>query len=76
MTLEQFKSWFEGFTEALSGPPTAEQWARIKDQVAKLRATPAVTLRELNEFERTWLENDKPTPGPRLARGAVETNFV
>ena len=36
MTPQEFKAWFEGFTEAFSGTPTKAQWARIKDRVAEI----------------------------------------
>lgn len=36
MTNKEFKAWFEGFTEALSGTPTKAQWARIKERVAEI----------------------------------------
>jgi hypothetical protein len=36
MTPAEFKSWFEGFTEAFTGCPTKAQWARIKDRVGEI----------------------------------------
>lgn len=36
MNLQEFKAWFEGFTEDMDGPPTAEQFAKIKKKVAKI----------------------------------------
>lgn len=36
MTPTEFKSWFEGFTEAFSGQPTKAQWARIKARVGEI----------------------------------------
>lgn len=36
MTPQEFKSWFDGFTEALTGVPTKAQWARIKERVAEI----------------------------------------
>lgn len=30
MTPSEFKAWFDGFTEALDGVPSKDQWARIK----------------------------------------------
>jgi len=26
MTLQEFKAWFSGYTEAMNGPPNATQW--------------------------------------------------
>jgi hypothetical protein len=36
MTPVEFKAWFDGFTEGLSGTPTKAQWARIKERVAEI----------------------------------------
>ena len=36
MHLQEFKAWFEGYTEAMKGAPTEKQWARIKEQVKKI----------------------------------------
>jgi len=36
MTPSEFKSWFEGFTEAMAGTPTRDQWKRIKARVAEI----------------------------------------
>ena len=36
MTLDEFKAWFEGFTEAIPGPPNKKQWDRIKERVGEI----------------------------------------
>lgn len=36
MTLDQFKSWFEGYTEDMTRVPNAKQWKRIKAQVEEI----------------------------------------
>ena len=36
MTPQEFKAWFEGFTEAFTGCPTKAQWTRIKARVAEI----------------------------------------
>lgn len=36
MTPQEFKAWFDGFTEALDGVPSKPQWARIKARVAEI----------------------------------------
>jgi hypothetical protein len=36
MNLNEFKAWFEGFTEAMDHPPSAKQWKRIKERVAEI----------------------------------------
>jgi len=40
MTPQEFKAWFDGFTEFLQGPPNEDQWARIKARVAEIDGTP------------------------------------
>ena len=39
MHLQEFKAWFEGYTEAMKGAPSEKQWARIKEQVKKIDGT-------------------------------------
>lgn len=36
MMLSEFKAWFEGFTENMDGPPSADQWKRIKKRVKEI----------------------------------------
>ena len=33
MNLAEFKAWFDGYTEDMSGPPNEDQWAKIKAKV-------------------------------------------
>ncbi len=36
MTPQEFKAWFDGYTEALDGLPSKKQWDRIKSRVAEI----------------------------------------
>lgn len=36
MKIEEFKAWFQGFCENMDGPPSAEQWKKIKANVANI----------------------------------------
>ena len=36
MTPQEFKAWFDGFTENCDGPPNEKQWDRIKARVAEI----------------------------------------
>lgn len=36
MTQQEFKAWFDGFTEAMEGPPNKKQWGRIKERVKEI----------------------------------------
>lgn len=40
MNTSEFKSWFEGYSEAIGKeePPTPAQWKRIQEEVSKLTA--------------------------------------
>ena len=40
MTPREFKAWFDGFTEAMTGTPTKAQWSRIKERVAEIDGNP------------------------------------
>lgn len=40
MNLSEFRAWFEGFTENISGVPTKKQWARIKERVEEITPDP------------------------------------
>lgn len=56
MTPQEFKAWFEGFTEAFSGMPTKAQWARIKERVAEIDGKPVT--------ERVFVDRYYPTYPP------------
>ncbi len=36
MTLQEFKAWFEGFTEDMAAAPNKKQWERIKKRVKEI----------------------------------------
>ena len=37
MKAEEFKAWFEGYTENIKKVPTQKQWRRIKERVEEVR---------------------------------------
>lgn len=39
MTLQEFKAWFEGYTESMAKAPTEKQWARVKARVKEIDGT-------------------------------------
>ncbi len=57
MTPNEFKAWFDGFTEALEGSPTKKQWDRIKSRVAEIDGK-AIT-------ERVYVDRYLPSAYPR-----------
>lgn len=54
MTPQEFKSWFDGFTEALADTPSKAQWTRIKERVAEIDGRPVT--------ERIYLDRYWPAP--------------
>jgi len=77
MTNKEFKAWFEGFTEALSGTPTKAQWARIKERVAEIDGNPVT---EQIYVDRYWPAYNGPyyyrpywmqTTGGSVSVGAI-----
>jgi hypothetical protein len=51
MTPQEFKAWFDGFTEAFTGCPTKAQWARIKERVSEIDGKPVT---ERVYVDRYW----------------------
>ena len=50
MTLNEFKAWFEGFSENLGEAPTKAQWKRIKARINEIDGSPVSPL----IVERHW----------------------
>lgn len=36
MNLQEFKAWFEGYTEQMPGRPSEDQWDRIKARIKEI----------------------------------------
>jgi hypothetical protein len=51
MKLNEFKAWFEGYTEGMDGAPSKKQWERIKEQVAAIDGIP---ITERVYIDRYW----------------------
>lgn len=51
MQLSEFKAWFDGYTEAMTGTPTKAQWARIKERIAEIDGRP---ITERVFVDRYW----------------------
>lgn len=57
MKLNEFKAWFEGYTEAMEGAPSKKQWERIKEQVAAVDGvaiTPTSYPVYIDRYVRPW----------------------
>jgi len=49
MTLAEFKSWLDGFSEAMGDAPTAAQWAKIKAKIEAVNAAP-INLQPIHRY--------------------------
>ena len=57
MTLQEFKAWFEGFSENIDGAPTDKQWKKIKAKVGEIDNTPTsypVFIRQYPWYQPYW----------------------
>lgn len=55
MNLQEFKAWFEGFTEGMDGPPGERSWARIKEKVKAIKEAPPITREVfIHDYYRPW----------------------
>jgi hypothetical protein len=55
MTQSEFKAWFDGFAEALGEtPPTATQWARIRDRVKEIDGRPVTYPVYVERYRPYW----------------------
>ena len=52
MTLEEFKAWFDGFTENVSKQPTQRQWKRIVERVGEIQ--PDATYQPWQPYRQPW----------------------
>lgn len=63
MTINEFKAWFEGYTENIHKVPTQKQWARIVERVSDIEVEPSKChhyYRELQPWRPwypTWYSN-------------------
>lgn len=63
MTLNEFKAWFEGFTEDMDGAPSVKQFEKIKAKVAEIDDKPITQTVFVDRYRdlwpRQWWENDR-----------------
>ncbi len=57
MDVSEFKAWFDGFTEAMTKPPSVKQWERIKQRVKQVDGTPTT---ERHFYDRYWCPSYAP----------------
>lgn len=63
MNLQEFKAWFEGFTEDMTGPPSKKQWERIKARVKEIDGV-AVTHHHWNGYYWPYVRPYYPPSSP------------
>lgn len=59
MTLNEFKAWFEGFSEGIETVPTVKQFAKIKAKVAEINEMPVTRQYFLHNYP-TWPHQNAP----------------
>jgi hypothetical protein len=83
MTPQEFKAWFDGFTEAFTGCPTKAQWARIKERVAEIDGRPVTERVYVDRYWPSYIPyNSYPhrlgglyyTSGIGVAQNSASTN--
>lgn len=55
MTPNEFKAWFDGFTEAFTGCPTKAQWTRIRARVAEIDGKPVTQTVYLDRYVNPYV---------------------
>lgn len=86
MTPQEFKAWFDGFTEAFDRLPTKAQWARVKERVAEIDGKPVTERMFVDRYlgpyptiyQATWpcyYRNYGIMGSTGLAGGATITNM-
>lgn len=54
MDLSEFQAWFDDYTEEMKGPPSKEQWAKIKKRVAEITPDPTPAPIFIERYVRLW----------------------
>lgn len=68
MTLNEFKAWLEGYEESfVEGEPNADQYARIKEKLAKVAAPASVSVRQTPPFIDTTIMPYTPPRWPNTS---------
>ncbi len=54
MNKEEFKAWFEGFSEGVDLRPTEKQWKRIKDKVKEIDGSSVTERIFIDRYRNYW----------------------
>lgn len=54
MNLQEFKAWFEGYTESMDSAPNPKQWERIKSRVTEIIEIPTSYRYFIERYREPW----------------------
>ena len=57
MNLQEFKAWFEGFSENMNGVPTKKQWEKIQAKIATIEDKPPMSYPVFIDRYRHWFDS-------------------
>lgn len=66
MNLPEFRAWFEGFTENMTGAPTERQWERIKEEIENISSEPSSGQDLYDRLDRYKVTPYNPNGYPNL----------
>lgn len=67
MTITEFHAWLDGFSEAIAGAPTPEQWAKVLAKLKQVRGDASVFTAP--SMPQRWY----PSPSGPFATCGVDT---
>ncbi len=75
MTPQEFKAWFDGYTENISKTPTQKQWKRIQERVGEIDGVPVTEQIFIDRYWYTyWPNYVTPTIAPLSPYSITTTN--
>lgn len=76
MTPQEFKAWFDGFTEAVDKQPTQKQWARIKERVAEIDGKMVTEKVYVDRYLPSYINYPPIYVQPYYWRGTLANNIT
>lgn len=75
MTLNEFKAWLDGFSEAIGESPTPEQWAKVREKLALVMESPFIAPTYPQPFTMPTYPT-QPTYPPMFSPHTIEQPFA
>lgn len=72
MKVEEFKAWFEGYTEDMIGTPSITQWEKIKKKVSEIDGTSVNTV-YIDRWYRDYYPKYSWISYPLVSYGSTST---